>query len=127
VTRHHERAARYLDALEHEMALHVEVIGRSQSVSQLHFGGGTPTFLSDDEFSRLMASLRKVFKIGSLCFRGGDDDATILLQLKPFVGLQQSSCYVFPVYTNYDPKFSPHFASNFRASGFSMWIAVKLK
>jgi oxygen-independent coproporphyrinogen-3 oxidase len=63
VTRHHERAGAYLDALEREIALHVDVLGRGQSVSQLHFGGGTPTFLSDDELARLMGTLRRAFSL----------------------------------------------------------------
>ena len=43
VTRHHERAAEYLDALEQEIALHAAALGTRQRVTQLHFGGGTPT------------------------------------------------------------------------------------
>lgn len=65
VTRHHERAAEYLAALEHEMALHVAVLGRGQRVSQLHLGGGTPTFLSDAELQRLMETLRENFSLAS--------------------------------------------------------------
>lgn len=63
VTRHHERAAEYLHALETEIDLHVAELGLGQAVSQLHFGGGTPTFLSDAELERLMNSLRKAFRI----------------------------------------------------------------
>jgi oxygen-independent coproporphyrinogen-3 oxidase len=63
VTRHHDRAAPYLDALEHEMALYVPLMGDARRVSQLHLGGGTPTFLTDAELSRLMASLRTCFDI----------------------------------------------------------------
>ena len=63
ITRHHERAARYLDALEREMALHARAIGHDEPVSQLHFGGGTPTFLSDAELDRLMAALRGHFHL----------------------------------------------------------------
>ncbi len=62
ITKHHERAAEYLDALDQEIALHAQLLGGVQSVSQLHFGGGSPTFLSDAELSRLMASLRRVFR-----------------------------------------------------------------
>ncbi|MFH3663719.1 oxygen-independent coproporphyrinogen III oxidase, partial [Acinetobacter baumannii] len=47
ITKHHERAGEYLDALDREIAMHREVLGSAQAVSQLHFGGGTPTFLSD--------------------------------------------------------------------------------
>lgn len=63
ITKHHERAGEYLDALEAEIALHEAVMGRGQPVSQLHLGGGSPTFLSDDELERLMASLRRSFKL----------------------------------------------------------------
>jgi oxygen-independent coproporphyrinogen-3 oxidase len=45
ITKHHERAAPYLDALEAELALVVASLGADRPVSQLHFGGGSPTFL----------------------------------------------------------------------------------
>jgi oxygen-independent coproporphyrinogen-3 oxidase len=61
VTRHHERAAPYLDALELEMALVTDQLGACRPVAQLHLGGGTPTFLSDAELARLMGSLRRSF------------------------------------------------------------------
>lgn len=63
VTRHHGRAAEYLDALEREIALHTQALGVRQRVTQLHLGGGTPTFLSDDELSRLMAAIGLAFDI----------------------------------------------------------------
>jgi len=63
ITKHHDRATEYLDALDTEMALHVATLGAGQPVSQLHLGGGSPTFLSDDELRRLMASLHASFRI----------------------------------------------------------------
>ncbi len=63
ITKHHERAAEYLDVMAQEVALHVAVLGSGQGVSQLHLGGGTPTFLSDDELSQLMAMLHQAFRI----------------------------------------------------------------
>ncbi len=63
VTRQHGRAAEYLDALEREVELVVERIGSGRAVSQLHFGGGTPTFLSDAELARVFASLQRVFAL----------------------------------------------------------------
>ena len=63
ITRHHERAAPYLDALETEVGLHVVELGLRQPVSQLHLGGGTPTFLNDAELTRLMTMLRRAFAI----------------------------------------------------------------
>ena len=63
ITKHHERAAEYLDALDREIALHTAVLGGGQPVSQLHLGGGTPTFLNDAELERLMASIRGNFAL----------------------------------------------------------------
>ena len=63
VTRDHTRSGPYLDALEREIALHVAVIGARQPVSQLHLGGGTPTFFNDAELSRLVQMLRGAFGI----------------------------------------------------------------
>ena len=63
ITRHHERAAEYLDALESELALVVESLGAGRPVSQLHFGGGSPTFLSDAELARVMAALAAAFRL----------------------------------------------------------------
>lgn len=61
ITRHHSKGATYLRYLSREVELHTEVLGTSQPVSQLHLGGGSPTFLSDDELRELMAILRRNF------------------------------------------------------------------
>jgi oxygen-independent coproporphyrinogen-3 oxidase len=61
ITKHHERAAPYLDALEREIELVTGEIGWQRSVAQVHLGGGSPTFLSDDELSELMLMLRDAF------------------------------------------------------------------
>ena len=63
VTRHHDRARPYLDALETEIEIHADALGDRQEVTQLHFGGGTPTFLTDDELGRVMAMLRRRFQL----------------------------------------------------------------
>ena len=61
ITKHHERAASYLRYLAREVALDTDAIGMGQSVSQVHLGGGTPTFLNDDELRELMALLKRSF------------------------------------------------------------------
>jgi len=63
ITKHHERAAEYLDALDTEIDLVVAQAREGQLVSQLHFGGGSPTFLSDAELKRVVDKLRSVFHI----------------------------------------------------------------
>lgn len=61
VTRHHERATQYLAYLARETRLQAAQLGRCAAVSQLHLGGGTPTFLSDSELGELLATLRESF------------------------------------------------------------------
>lgn len=63
ITKHHERGREYIDALSREVDLHVALIGKGRPVSQLHFGGGSPTFLNDDELRSLMTMLREAFRI----------------------------------------------------------------
>jgi oxygen-independent coproporphyrinogen-3 oxidase len=65
VTRHHERAKSYLDYLSREVDLHTAILGSGQAVKQLHLGGGTPTFLSDEELRQLMTMLRRHFSFSS--------------------------------------------------------------
>ena len=64
ITKHHERAAEYLDALDAEIALLLAQLQPGQPVSQLHFGGGSPTFLSDTQLQRVVGALRRAFAIG---------------------------------------------------------------
>jgi oxygen-independent coproporphyrinogen-3 oxidase len=63
ITKHHSKGAEYLNYLAKEIDLHTVHVGRGHVVSQLHLGGGSPTFLSDDELSELMAMLRRNFTL----------------------------------------------------------------
>ena len=63
ITKHHERAQEYLRYLGREVVLQTTHLGLGQVVSQLHLGGGSPTFLSDDELRALMAMLRRSFAL----------------------------------------------------------------
>lgn len=62
ITKHHERAVEYLDALRMEIDLVCAQVGRGQPLSQLHLGGGTPTFLSDDQLEMLLGMLQAAFR-----------------------------------------------------------------
>ena len=66
VTRQQHKADQYLDALEQEIV---------HRVSQLHWGGGTPTYLNKAQISRLMTLLR-----GNFSF---NDDAEISIEVDP--------------------------------------------
>jgi len=63
ITKHHSRGAEYLRHLSREVELQIEALGSGHSVSQLHLGGGTPTFLSDTELEDLMAMLGRHFNL----------------------------------------------------------------
>jgi oxygen-independent coproporphyrinogen-3 oxidase len=63
ITRHHGKADEYLRYLGREIDLHVLRTGSGQPVSQLHLGGGTPTFLSDSQLRTLMAMLHRNFSL----------------------------------------------------------------
>ena len=66
ITKHHEWAADYLQQLQQELLLYQLHLAHPQTterptVSQLHLGGGSPTFLSDDELKQLMHMLQTFF------------------------------------------------------------------
>lgn len=61
ITKDHGRSAKYLRYLDKEMAMVTSHLQGDRKVVQLHLGGGTPTFLSNEELHELMAMLRKHF------------------------------------------------------------------
>ncbi|MFJ2549302.1 oxygen-independent coproporphyrinogen III oxidase [Pseudomonas sp. NPDC087612] len=63
ITKDRGRAAPYLQRLEQEIQLIACHLDPKQTVEQLHFGGGTPTFLSHVELRQLMAHLRQHFNL----------------------------------------------------------------
>ena len=63
ITKNPERAQLYLRYLGREVDLYVARLGTRQAVSQLHLGGGTPTFFSDDDLRALMGMLRRNFNL----------------------------------------------------------------
>lgn len=65
ITKHHDKATRYLAALAKEVELQTRHLGLGATVSQLHLGGGSPTFLSDDELTQLMRMLRGAFNFAA--------------------------------------------------------------
>jgi oxygen-independent coproporphyrinogen III oxidase len=63
ITKRHERGTEYLQYLRKEIDLHIAHIGPGHAISQLHLGGGSPTFFSDDELSELMTMLKDNFSL----------------------------------------------------------------
>lgn len=63
ITKDRSLSARYLDYLGCEMAMQAALIEAPRKVVQMHWGGGTPTFLSADEIRRLMGMIREHFTL----------------------------------------------------------------
>ena len=62
VTRDHSRSAKYIKYLQKELALVRPLLGADRKLCQLHWGGGTPTFLAREEMAELMAALDATFE-----------------------------------------------------------------
>jgi oxygen-independent coproporphyrinogen-3 oxidase len=62
VTKNREKAATYLAYLKREVAMQGALFAGMNEVEQLHFGGGTPTYLSDAQMGELMDHLRRCFR-----------------------------------------------------------------
>ena len=61
LTKDHGRSAKYIRYVDREIALVSALVEGAPPVTQLHWGGGTPTFLSRDEMTTLMRALRSRF------------------------------------------------------------------
>ncbi len=65
ITRNHEKAEAYLYRLHKEIEMQGALYDRSRVVEQLHFGGGTPTFLTSQEIDTLIGKLGQHFTLSS--------------------------------------------------------------
>ena len=61
ITHQYAKALSYLESLHQELALLSPYLGEGNKVSQLHLGGGTPTYLRDPELRSLMKMLGETF------------------------------------------------------------------
>lgn len=68
VTKNRDRALPYLEHLHKEIAMQASLFGDNRIVEQLHWGGGTPTFISHVQMTELMQCIRDHFTLA--------DDAT---------------------------------------------------
>lgn len=63
ITANHARVAPYLEHLYREIELQSSLFDRDREVSQLHLGGGTPTFLTQAELRELLEVLARHFTL----------------------------------------------------------------
>ncbi|MBN6074451.1 oxygen-independent coproporphyrinogen III oxidase [Aggregatibacter actinomycetemcomitans] len=74
ITRHQHKADIYLDFLEREIKVRSKLFA-DRMATQVHWGGGTPTYLTEAQSSRLMQMLRDHFNIA--------DNAEISIEMDP--------------------------------------------
>ena len=63
VTKHRDRSNIYLEYLFREIEMQSALYSHEQRVEQLHFGGGTPTFLSREQITDLMGHISQHFQL----------------------------------------------------------------
>ncbi|WP_417552746.1 oxygen-independent coproporphyrinogen III oxidase [Marinomonas fungiae] len=63
VTKQYDKGAEYVELLGEEMRLRALMIDQSRPVTQLHFGGGTPTFLSEENLATLFDIIKEHFNL----------------------------------------------------------------
>ncbi len=68
-----KRADSYVQRLLHEIALQASLIDAPHTIEQLHFGGGTPTFLNDEQFELIFEAMHTYFKLAE----DGEQDFSI--------------------------------------------------
>ncbi len=76
-TKDRSKAQPYLDRVYKEMAMQAELFDSDRVVDQLHWGGGTPTFISHEQMRELMAVTRKHFKLRD------DDSGEYSIEIDP--------------------------------------------
>ncbi|MDG4811737.1 oxygen-independent coproporphyrinogen III oxidase [Hydrogenovibrio sp. 3SP14C1] len=76
-TRDRSKTTPYLARLYQEIEMQAKLFDPSRKVDQLHWGGGTPTFINMDEMRELMAVTRKHFNLHD------DDSGEYSIEIDP--------------------------------------------
>ena len=77
ITHKTERAVEYLEYLKREIAMQAALFDRSRKLTQLHLGGGTPTYFTSEQLADLMATLHQAFNMDD------SDDHEFSLEVDP--------------------------------------------
>ena len=77
ITKDRSKADPYLDSLHKEIAMQGELFDSSRKVNQLHWGGGTPTFISHEQMAKLMDVTRQHFNLHD------DDSGEYSIEIDP--------------------------------------------
>ncbi len=76
-TKNRKHAIPYLDSLFKEIEMQGALFDKSRKVDQLHWGGGTPTFISHEQMTALMAKSREHFNLHD------DDSGEYSIEIDP--------------------------------------------
>jgi len=57
ITKRHEVETPYIDAVLKEWSLYLDILGKRPIIKELHLGGGTPTFFSPENLTRLVKGI----------------------------------------------------------------------
>lgn len=63
ITHKQERSIPYLERLHREITMQSALYNHDREVTQLHFGGGTPTYLTDDQLANLLLCINNNFNL----------------------------------------------------------------
>jgi len=77
ITRDQGRVERYLATLDRELAMTAAGLGGRRTLTRIHFGGGTPTFLDEEQLTRLWSGITAHFTIAA--------DAEVAIEIDPVV------------------------------------------
>lgn len=77
ITKDRSKAIPYLETLHKEIAMQGQLFDSSRKVNQLHWGGGTPTFISHQQMTELMQVTRQHFNLHD------DDSGEYSIEIDP--------------------------------------------
>ncbi len=65
ITKDKSKSTRYIELLKKEIKLQGALFAKDRQVTQIHWGGGTPTFLSDEEIDDIIKCIRENFDVAA--------------------------------------------------------------
>jgi oxygen-independent coproporphyrinogen-3 oxidase len=77
VTKDYSKAEAYVALLKKEIAMQAELFDRDRPVLQIHWGGGTPSYLKNEHIKELLDTIRQNFTLAS------DEDGEFAIEVDP--------------------------------------------
>ena len=77
VTKDYNRAEAYVQLLQKEIRLQAELFDRDRPVLQLHWGGGTPSYLKNEHIKQLLDTINQNFTLAN------DDEGEFAIEVDP--------------------------------------------